>query len=1191
MNDEPKSGQQRSHSSGSRDEVLAETLEDLVAKASSRATGKEDLPRDFMSPAAGKCPDPGDWIELVGGNVASEQKNALLAHAALCSTCLTRLRHVQHAIAAEASPQESAELSQFASTSSQWQHSLAVELAHTPRATKRSYFLPRFVWLGTGLAAALVLLLSVTVWWRRANSPDRLLAEAYTDARTSDLRVPGAGFAPVKPPTHLRGENAEREPAPLLNARAQIERNLERTPNDPRWLQLQARAEMLEEHYDAAIDILDRLVAAGPVTPSLLLDDGSAYFMRGTATGSENDRATALDELKRAEEMAPSDPVILFNEALMMEDRGQMMNAVEVWNRYLQVERDPKWLEEGRRHLAVLEQKVNQLKTHQSRMEQHLASPTAMRALTAAPATLAGIDEEMSTIFLPRLLDAAFPLPTDRSRGSPCAENCLAARSLLNALAASLEKNHQDHWLRKFLPSDSSPIQNPFRDAAHALGRAIDADTRGDYTTAESAADASRNLFRDLGNTAGADRAEVERAYALQRLFQFAACHGAAAPLLGLEQFGWIQAQAEALDAGCDVSRGTAASNNPRFKRALALAQAHHFVLLELRAGTMLEALAAEAGDPEAAWRVCIANMRKFYSGDFPPFRAATTMGALAGIEDATPRVHLDLLVNREKLGLFELSKATSWVANARVELIRSDLRAGSMAEAETQLKLARRDETGKNGQLSIEAESETAMALLYLHRRDLNSAQGLLDDAGKKMAGEDNPVLYRNYAVARGELQLASGDPERAEATLRTAILKDESEGQGVGRQNIIFARQDRELYATLVGIWFAEGRDSTDTLSLWERYRLRILGKPLPACRDQRLDCLQPQLAHRLKELGAKEIVGQVVLWDHLLRYTASARGVAWTQAPVTQEELLASAARLEQTVSFPGSSAASVSQAAQRAGEELFGDQIHFTSGGDLILEPDPLLGNLPWPAVEIAKEPLGLRFSLAESPSLLLDERDQEQADEPGRLLIVGASRAADQSTPLPEVLREAHAVARFTSRPELLLADQATEAHIVPLLPTAAVVHFAGHAEQFDGETRLLLAPSGEAGDQPYIDDAVLEKDPPRAARLVVFSACSSGKQDAGWDHGMGDLVDTLASLGVPDVVATRWQIDSAAAVPMMNAFYQGLAHGLSIPRALTAARHSLIRDARYQHPYYWAAYYATGQGSTDLREVFHDYNR
>jgi len=154
-----------------------------------------------------------------------------------------------------------------------------------------------------------------------------------------------------------------RESATLHDARARIEQHLDAAPENEHWLQLEARADILEEKFDPAIDILDRLIAAGPASESLLLDDASAYFQRGDATGSENDRAAALDMLRRADELAPGDPVVLFNEALAMEDRGQLMNAVETWNRYLRFERDPRWLTEGRRRLEALEQKLNQLKT------------------------------------------------------------------------------------------------------------------------------------------------------------------------------------------------------------------------------------------------------------------------------------------------------------------------------------------------------------------------------------------------------------------------------------------------------------------------------------------------------------------------------------------------------------------------------------------------------------------------------------------------------------------------------------------------------------------------------------------------------------------------------------------------------------------------------------------------------------
>jgi tetratricopeptide (TPR) repeat protein len=213
-------------------------------------------------------------------------------------------------------------------------------------------------------------------WWRMANNPENLLAESYTHDRLFDMRIPGAGFAQVTPKMHLRGGaggngtggngSAGHESAKLLDARARIEQQLVAAPEDEHWLQLEARSDILEEKFDQAIDILDRLVAAGPVSESLLMDDASAYFERGEATGSENDRATALDMLRRADELAPGDPVVLFNEAVAMEDRGQLMNAVETLNRYLRFERDPRWLAEGRRRLEALEQKLNQLKTNSS---------------------------------------------------------------------------------------------------------------------------------------------------------------------------------------------------------------------------------------------------------------------------------------------------------------------------------------------------------------------------------------------------------------------------------------------------------------------------------------------------------------------------------------------------------------------------------------------------------------------------------------------------------------------------------------------------------------------------------------------------------------------------------------------------------------------------------------------------------
>ncbi len=1132
----------------------------------------------------------------------------------------------QHTLSAEATPLETSEMAALACASSEWQSKLAERLARTSTGDSRVnatlQVMPRrqgrkkadaiYLWTGSALAAAFLLAAVLLGWWRLGNSPERLLAEAYTHSRLFDLRMPGAGFAGVTPQVHLRGSGTGRESAELLDARSRIERHLEKTPTDAHWLQLEARADILEEKFDPAIDILDRLIAAGPVTSGLLVDDAAAYFQRGSATGSENDRATALEYLRRADELAPDDTLVLFNEAVVMEDRGQLMNAVETWNRYLQFERDPLWQAEGRRRMEALEEKLKQMKSHQSRIDQHLAAPAAMRSLAADPAALSAIDEELSSTMLPQLLNAAFPMPVDRSRGSPgdldCPDACQSARTLLHALAASLEKTHHDSWLARLLPSGSSPHALSFVQAAHLLSQAIAADVEGDYPTARQRAPQAARLFQTLGNHAGEDRAQLELSYAEQRGSNHARCYTAVHPLLGRDpEFAWIQIFALTQDTLCDPAPGTAAENNPLFLRAIDSAHAAGYTLLELRARNLLGSPAVDSGDTEAAWRVYLPTVQRFYSGDYPPFRLYAVLSGLAQVEQGTPRVQSALLMQREVVHVLEMTGSRQLIPTERLNLASAALRAGAVAEAENEMRQAKAELTQNGGGAAVKgllAENEIAMANLYLDRDDFTAAAGMLNSAQGHMEGENNAYHRRDYAAASGRLNLAQGHPEIAEPLLRNAIFDEERLAGKAGEDSIVLAQQDRELYAVLAGVWLAQGRPAQEVLALWERYRLRILGNLPPVCQEKRLDCLLPRISSAIAQLGPDRLIGQIVLENRLLLYRVTVTGVAFTSMPVRREEALADALKLETAVTSPASSMDSVDSNARRVGMQLVDPLLNSSPialpTAQLFIESDPILANLPWPSVENASGSLGLQFSLEELPSLALDRRGDHisqssisAAAKPiGKALIVGATIASSRTPDiqlLPEVLSEAHAVARFEDDPNLLLANQATEQQVAARLATATAVHFAGHATREDGETRLLLASvkGSPVSDRPWLDSELLRRHPPSSALLTVFSACSTGKKEEGWNHGMGDIVATLASVGVPDVVATRWQIDSASAVPMMDRFYAGLAQGLSVPEALRAARKSLIGDPRYRHPYYWAAWYASGWGRSNLSQVFH----
>lgn len=373
MAEEQKPGQNTPAALSNSGDWLRRTLDDLSDSLRPGGFAEPGEPAGRVTMVGpDSCPDPGSWLRLAVKDLPEDESEKLLAHAAMCANCLQRLRQSREMISAEASAEDSVDPKDFESSSPNWQRKFAARLADTPRKSA-ALKVPAIVWgLAAGLAATLLVAFAFNSWYARRDTPERLLARAYTQARTFDLRIDGAHYAPIVAPSPLGSEAAAGQSAPLRSARAMLARRLLKNPTDPHLLHLEARSDLLAGRYDAAIGTLDRLLAQGPVTASLLTDDASAYFQRGLASGSRNDRATALENLRRADAMAPNNSVVLFNEAIVLEDRGLTSSAVDVWNRYLKTEKDPQWLAEGRRRLQQIEQfrgRLNPAGTPRSRLK------------------------------------------------------------------------------------------------------------------------------------------------------------------------------------------------------------------------------------------------------------------------------------------------------------------------------------------------------------------------------------------------------------------------------------------------------------------------------------------------------------------------------------------------------------------------------------------------------------------------------------------------------------------------------------------------------------------------------------------------------------------------------------------------------------------------------------------------------
>jgi CHAT domain-containing protein len=1198
------------------------------------------------------------------GTAEPDEAERVLSHAATCECCGDLLTASLISLEGTPSADEAAAIAQLAAAKTPWQTKLAQELAATkaqkPSLTQRLELLPssfrqysghsRGRWLAmAGVAAALVAGVTFFAWQRHAGAPEHLLAMAYSQSRTLELRIPEAGYSPVVAGVHTRGAAADNESSPLLEARAGLARRLEGSPQNAHWLELQARADVLEERYDSATDVLDRLIAAGPVTAELLTDAAAAYYQRGLVSRSELDRSTALDYLRRADELAPTDPVILFNEAIVMEDRGQMMNAVEVWNRYITVERDERWVAEGRRKLAALEQTLNRLKSHQSRMRELLASPQAMDALAGDVKRLAGLDEELSSYELDTLLKSAFPGPaagtafdgtpfdgiaasgtTGQARGSPCASLCLAARRLLKATATSLELQHHDFWLSDLLSPDidSLPTTSYFQlfQAMQLLAQATREDLSGDAAEGARMASQARTLFQRLKTEAGGyrasgtngvdtslsaaaragdQRAAVEYMFALQRQVDFSDCRVFAEQLRTQPKFEresrsypWIAAQELITEKICDDTPETRVAGRALQQESLRLAEAAGYPLMVARIRMREASDAQNAGDVETTERLTLATFRELITGDPPPLRVSGVIGYVPFVEQDSPRAHMAELGLRESVAWLELADDHTHGAGVRMELARAEMRIGAMTEAENQLRQAYAEGSpsglGKSKGTNFSL-SETVLAESMLERGDREGAERFLNQAAAYMANNSDTWYLRRYASVQGQLALSRQHYDVAAQALESDIRSSEGKDvRGGDRATAAeYAQQDHDLYAELAATWLAQGRSPESVLALWERFRLRSRGLPIAQCHGDALDCEQPLLLAEQHRLGSSLLIGQVMLLDRMLIYRVDRNTVSWSEKAVRRRDILDAAQTLERAVSSPYSSSETAAKLGTNLSNALL-PQLPASLNPDavLLLEPDPMLQNLSWPVLPTQVGALGLQYPLAEVRSILTFSSNREGGRNSGFLdggsaLVIGASVAAEGEPPLPEAMKEASSVNAFLHSPDLLLGEQATAIRVGAALGTATIFHFAGHALQTGNGTELLLAATSPGEKRPWVDGEFLRRHPPRACRLAVLSACATGVREAAWNHPLQDIVETLGSLGVPEVVATRWRIDSSAAIPFMDAFYQSLAQGTSVAMALTSARRVESEKSLYASPYYWGAYYATGRETTRLTGEFH----
>jgi tetratricopeptide (TPR) repeat protein len=468
-----------------------------------------------------------------------------------------------------------------------------------------------FAWPAPAYAFAGIAAVAIVAWigvrTLRPPSAEQLLAQAYSEHRTLEVRIPGAKYAPMQAERGTGRSDFDKVPS-LLKAEALIGENLSKNPNDPAWLQAQARADLLDGNYEPAIKSLQRALETQPDSPALMIDLGSSYFMRAESANRPIDYGNAIESLGKALAKSPADPVALFNRALVCDRIFLYTQAVDDWEHYLRIDPQGEWADEARHHLAAVQQKLKQHEKSQS--ESFLSPAEIANAGADDSAAREQIDERIEQYFhvaVTNWLPQSFP--------ESSAQYSAEARSALSKLADIAQKEHGDTWLANLLNGSTS---GQFPSGVKALAMSVQANDRGDYAEGQESAHRAALQFRASANIAGELRAQAEEVYSDHLLWEGPRCLTLLSSMnqsLNHTSYTWIQAQMNLEQSNCANAVGDLGTYQAAIGRGMKQAEDHKYLALHLRALGFQALSDASVGESNTAFSLASQGLKLFWSG------------------------------------------------------------------------------------------------------------------------------------------------------------------------------------------------------------------------------------------------------------------------------------------------------------------------------------------------------------------------------------------------------------------------------------------------------------------------------------------------------------------------------------------------------------------------------------------------
>lgn len=1061
--------------------------------------------------------------------------------------------------------------------------------------------------LAVGSLAAIVIAIGMIAWFA-ARTPDdsgqilSSLNKAYETERPLDARITGLGYAPKidrrgASPTGVDETARNRAELLALNARSANE--------NAATLHALARVHLAKNDPESASKLLDKAVKLDPANSAAITDLGTAFLALADHIADKADGrrleyyARALEHFDLALSKQPAITEARFNRALALEKMSQREQAIEAWRKYLEFDSASPWADEARKRLAVLESRSTAWLTGEKLLAQFL---TAYRQNDEDRAfDLVSKNREMITgKLIPQQLAFLFANAAEQA----ARDEALSAMHFIAGV--EMRRTSDPFWthLAEFYSAYGN-TRIADLNAAHASMRSGYSNAlANNYEEAFNDFASARSVYGAAGDAPEAAIADYWVGYAHDRNGRFTeakATLAAAAANARTRNYAWLASQYLCWLGQIEYARNESSISIDHATEALLFAERakddynrqklYDLLTINYRgqgaydeamryAEAALELSAAPSTAPRQHWRTLNTVAELF-----------TAMGLQAAAESLQSE---SLLLNRERIneGTFEHMAL---------------LRLGQMAAL-------RGDD---NSSFDYLQQSRSVLATFDPAERDRHSAYldlingHVLRDADR--CAEALPLYDRAIAFYdRGEftidrydaykgrlichLNLGNGVQIDRETPIVFGLLEKYREAirEESGR-NAFFGRE-QEIYDALIDREFSLGRIEK-AFEYAELSRARSLLDLIASGRNTRGKGASSPLSvpRSLIEIQRAmppdaQLVQYAFLERRLIAWIITTDVVRVADLPVNAADLRSDLSDFNALLSMPGGSSSERRDAlARKLGGILFGPIRPMLSGETtVVIVPDKALAGIPFGAlrVDTTDEYLVREFEIQYAPSATIftsenHDREMRPAAEE-KLLAVGSpefDRAAfDGLADLPAADREIGAIADGYAGAVRLTRELATKQAVIAELQRANIFHFAGHYI-FDGRTPmrsgLLLA--GEGGELLSNSEIVGMSLP--GLDLVVLSACETGSETIIDGEGMLGAARTFLSTGVPQVIASHWEVDSDATADLMTNFHDlRKSNGLSSAHALRMAQLSMLEgpNTQYRDPFYWAPFIVYG---------------